>query len=232
MSQIINLFPLSIYKSKIEISKKDKEIMAKEVFEMEKNSKNPNYKKNNLSWTGDTQGYEYLNKNPKFKELFSKIKNEVIKYVKNFDIDTDQLDFYIQRSWATISRGPETIQSHIHGQSHITFAYYLKKEKKDSKITFYDSHKHNEFITGLFGSKTGGRNVIKKMNALNASAVNIEAEEDDIVIFPSKTFHGTGQTVNVSNNDRISIAADISIFAKDSTNLEQFITPINEWEKF
>ena len=44
MSQIINLFPLSIYKSKIEISKKDKEIMAKEVFEMEKNSKNPNYK--------------------------------------------------------------------------------------------------------------------------------------------------------------------------------------------
>ena len=36
-------------------------------------------------------------------------------------------------------------------------------EKKDSKITFYDSHKHNEFITGLFGSKTGGRNVIKKI---------------------------------------------------------------------
>ena len=92
MSQIINLFPLSIYKSKIEISKKDKEIMAKEVFEMEKNSKNLNYKKNNLSWTGDTQGYEYLNKNPKFKELFSKIKNEVIKYVKSFDIDS-QLDF-------------------------------------------------------------------------------------------------------------------------------------------
>ena len=147
-------------------------------------------------------------------------------------VDTEQLDFYFQRAWATISRGPETIQSHIHGQSHITFAYYLKKEKEDSKITFYDSHKHNEFITGLFGSHTGGRNVLKKMNPLNASAVNIDVEEGDIVIFPSKTFHGTSQNKNVSNQERISLAADVSLFAKDATNLEQFITPIKEWEKF
>ncbi len=232
MSQIINLFPLSIYKSKIQFSKADRDEMIQEILKMEKNSKNPSFKKNNLSWTGDTQGHEYLNKQPKFKELFSKIKSEVINYVKSFDIDTEQLDFYIQRSWATISRGPETIQSHIHGQSHITFSYYLKKEKDDSKITFYDTHKHNEFITGLFGSKTGGRNVLKKMNPLNASAINIDAEEGDIVIFPSKTFHGTGQNLKIDNKDRISVAADISIFAKDSTNLEQFITPIKEWEKF
>ena len=232
MSQLINLFPLSIYKSKIDCSAKSREEMAKEIFEMEKKSKNPEFKKKNLSWTGDTQGYEFLNKNPKFKELFTKIKNEIFNYVKNFDIDSEQLDFYIQRSWATISRGSETIQNHIHGQSHITFAYYLKKEKGDSKITFYDNHKHNEFITGLFGSKTGGRSVIKKMNALNASAVTVDAEEGDLVIFPSKTFHGTSQNLNINNKDRISIAADISIFAKDSTNLEQFITPIKEWEKF
>ena len=84
----------------------------------------------------------------------------------------------------------------------------------------------------MFGSKTGGRNVLKKMNPLNASAINIDAEEGDIVIFPSKTFHGTGQNLKIDNKDRISVAADISIFAKDSTNLEQFITPIKEWEKF
>ena len=70
------------------------------------------------------------------------------------------------------------------------------------------------------------------MNPLNASAVNIEANEGDLVIFPSKTFHGTSQNPNINNKDRISIAADVSIFAKDSTNLEQFITPIKEWEKF
>ena len=232
MSQIINLFPLSIYKSKIDCSTSSKDEMIKEIFDMEKKSKNPEFKKKNLSWTGDTQGYEYLNKNPKFKELFSKIKVEIINYVKNFDIDFEQLDFYIQRAWATISRGSESIQNHIHGQSHITFAYYLKKEEGDSKISFYDNHKHNEFITGLFGSKTGGRNVVKKMNPLNASVVNIDAKEGDLVIFPSKTFHGTSQNPSTNNKDRISIAADISIFAKDSTNLEQFITPINEWEKF
>ena len=37
---------------------------------------------------------------------------------------------------------------------------------------------------------------------------------------------------SIDNKDRISVAADISIFAKDSTILEQFITPIKEWEKF
>ena len=40
MSQIINLFPLSIYKSKIDCSTSSKDEMIKEIFDMEKKSKN------------------------------------------------------------------------------------------------------------------------------------------------------------------------------------------------
>lgn len=55
-------------------------------------------------------------------------------------------------------------------------------------------------------------------------------EEDDIIIFPSKTLHGTQK--NANNNERISISADISIFAKESKNLEHLTPPFSEWIKF
>ena len=51
------------------------------------------------------------------------------KYTKLLGINNDQIDFFYQRAWATISRNGEYIASHKHSQSHITFAYYLKKSK-------------------------------------------------------------------------------------------------------
>ena len=50
-----------------------------------------------------------------------------IDYLEHLAIDISQLDIFIQRSWATISFGTETIAKHKHMQSHISFAYYLKK---------------------------------------------------------------------------------------------------------
>ena len=60
--------------------------------------------------------------------------------------------------------------------------------------------------------------------------MNLDIEEDDIVIFPSKTMHGTES--NVNNDVRISLSADISIISKDSANLEHLITPVENWKKF
>ena len=42
--------------------------------------------------------------------------------------------------------------------------------------------------------------------------------------------HGTFK--NVQNNERISISADISLTAKDSSDLEQLMTPVSKWKKF
>ena len=41
---IINLFPLSIYKSKIDLTNDDKNLMIDEIRSMKKNSKNFSYK--------------------------------------------------------------------------------------------------------------------------------------------------------------------------------------------
>ena len=228
---IAHLFPLTIYKSKILISDDEKETLVKEVYEMEKKRANPEYKANNRAWTGDTQGHEYLYKNPKFSNLFKQIETHVKKYLGYLSLDANRLDLYFQRAWATISRNFENINFHNHAQSHISFAYYLKKNKSDAKILFSNESRQNEILGNLFSSQTlYEKKIIKKIDLVNSNQMNLDIEEDDIVIFPSKTMHGTES--NVNNDVRISLSADISIISKDSANLEHLITPVENWKKF
>jgi len=149
----------------------------------------------------------------------------------HFELDVSKLDFYFQRSWATLSNSKEHISPHDHSQSNLSFAYYLKKQPGESKLVLVDKSKHNEFIPQLFTSPSVNRNkIFKKRTLTNTPRINIEAEEDDIVIFPSKTLHGTEK--NINNNERISISADISVLAKESKNLEHLTPPFSEWKKF
>jgi len=137
-----NLFPLTIYKSKIELNMLEKESLENEIFLMEKNTKNQDYKTHNKAWTGDTQGFANLHHNKKFENLFNQIKVHIQNYLEKLHIDTKQTNIYYQRAWATISRGLENISPHIHAQSHVSFAYYLKKSSSESKILFLDQNKN------------------------------------------------------------------------------------------
>ena len=62
------------------------------------------------------------------------IKKKIQIYLDFLKIDKDQIETYIQRSWATISVGSEVISKHQHLQSHLSFSYYLKKSKEDSNF--------------------------------------------------------------------------------------------------
>ena len=225
---VFNLFPLALFRDKIEISESEREIMIKEILFQEKNSKNEIYKGKQPAWTGDTQGYEFLFKNKKFKKLFSLISESIKKYTAIIGLDNDKFDFYYQRSWATISRSNENIYAHKHHQSHITFAYYLKKSKDDGNINFHNESSHNEIVPQIFSQKS----VVGffKTNILNAQIATFSPEVDEILIFPSKTMHST--SFNKTSEERISVAADVTLVAKDSTNSESLLPPINQWDKF
>ena len=145
-------------------------------------------------------------------------------------LNDDKIEIYMTRSWATVSNGKEKILPHKHKQSHISFAYYLKKNLEDSNIMFHDEHLQNEIIPGLFTNRSiraGG--VLKEINLYNARSLDIKVEEDDIVVFPSKALHGTQS--NKSNMGRISISGDIVCVAKDSKLLENMMPPVNNWDK-
>jgi uncharacterized protein (TIGR02466 family) len=229
--QLINIFPLSIYRSKIDLPKDIKHVMLSEIKQMYENTIKRGIISEDSSWTGDTHGHEYLYENPKFDFFFHEVEKHIKKYIGLFELDLNQLDFYFQRAWATVSRGKQGINAHAHKQSHLSFAFYLKKEESDSSIYFVDTNGHNEFLQGLFSSPSiSKRGLFKKRDITNSSSININTNEDEIIIFPSKTMHGTFK--NVQNNERISISADISLTAKDSSDLEQLMTPVSKWKKF
>ena len=228
--KILNLFPLSLFQEKIVIDQEKKQEMINEIQSNVLESQNKELKVAEDSWTGDTQGFEYLYKNKKFELLFQQIKKNLIKYIKHLGVNEDKVDLYMTRSWATVSKGKERISQHKHKQSHISFAYYLKKEKDDANIVFFEEHFQNEFIPGLFTSPSlRNEKVIREINLFNAPKVDIKVEEDDIVIFPSKALHGTQH--NKSNKERISISGDIVCIAKDSKLIENMMPPLNNWDK-
>ena len=129
MHELIHLFPLTIYKNLVGLDLKERKKLIDLILEMEKKSlKNNLDKKEKQSWLGDINGYENLQLNSQFDQLFNLIVLNIKKYIDFLNVDINQLDIYIQRSWPTISRGGENIVPHSHHQSHISFAYYLKKK--------------------------------------------------------------------------------------------------------
>ena len=228
--KVHNFFPLSILQDQIKLTDEEKINLINDIRIMKSNSQNSDHKLNKASWTGDTQGHEYIYNNPKFSNLFEEIKKKIHIYLDFLKIDQDQIETYIQRSWATISVDSEVISKHQHLQSHLSFAYYLKKNKDDSNFIIYDDEKKNEFIPGLFGSRTlVQKKLIKQITLATATKISLDIEEDDIVIFPSKTPHSTDQIK--TNTERISISGDIVFLAKNTNSIEHLTPNFKNWKK-
>ena len=228
--KVNNFFPLSILQDQIFLGNEEKINLINDIREMKKNSKNKNYKLNQASWTGDTQGYEYIYNNPRFNNLFVEIKKKIEIYLDFLKVDREQIEIFIQRSWATISVGNEVISKHQHLQSHLSFSYYLKKSKNDSNFIIYDDEKKNEFIPGLYGSKTLiQKKLIKEITFPTATRVSLEVKEDDILIFPSKTPQSTDQIE--TNSERISISGDVIFLAKNTSLIEHLTPNFKNWKK-
>jgi ectoine hydroxylase-related dioxygenase (phytanoyl-CoA dioxygenase family) len=63
----------------------------------------------------------------------------------------------------------------------------------------------------------------------NSNHVDMDLNEGQVVIFPSKTLHQTIQSE--SDEDRISLVADIAIMLKDDSECEKFMPAFSLWKK-
>ena len=90
--------------------------------------------------------------------------------------------------------------------------------------------KKNEFIPGLFGSRTlVQKKLIKQISLATATKISLDIKEDDIVIFPSKTPHSTDQIK--TNTERISISGDVVFLAKNTNSIEHLTPNFKNWKK-
>ena len=226
--KVINLFPLTICESKIEIDESERDILILEVNKM-RNEEASN-KKSTYAWTGDNKGHEFLFSNNLFKNLANKISYAIIEYLKVLEINTDLLDIYYQRSWATFTENDQQINFHTHSQSNISFAYYLLKPENSGGIIFKSNELQNEIAKNIFTNSKLEKSLINKPNAYNSDKSVFDLDQDSIIIFPSKTPHAT--LPNKSGQVRISISGDVTIMLKDSSGFEHLMPNFSNWTKF
>ena len=226
--EVFDFFPLTIFKDKIKVPQKEKKEIIKFIFNSENESKNIPKRKGD-AWLGDTRGQEYLFKVPIMKNLAYLVSEKIKLYTEMLRLNNEKLHFYYQRSWATITKNKEHIRLHSHDQSNISFSYYLLKPKNSGNIRF-SSESQNEIAKGLFHKEKLDLGLLKEVTKRNTPNIDLNIEEDNIIIFPSKTKHST--TPNVTNNPRISISGDITIMLKDSSGHERLMPHFNNWQQF
>ena len=224
-----DLFPLSVFQDKILLSQDEKKGIIDYIFKIENETSNAEKVSKDDAWLGDRKGHEFLLKNSKFQKLEQLISEKIKLYIEMLDIESNKLDFFYQRSWATITRKAERIKPHAHVQSNISFAYYLHKPKNSGDLRF-NTDPQNEIATGLFSGENVGLGLLKKVSLRNTSNADVNIQEDDIIIFPSKTRHST--IPNQTEKPRISISGDVIIMLKDSFGYEKLMPHYNNWQPF
>ena len=227
-SEVFDFFPLTIFKDKIIISQKEKNKIINFIFNSENEGKKIQKRKGD-AWLGDTRGQEYLFKVPIMKNLSNLISEKIKLYTAMLSLNNEKLYFYYQRTWATITKNKEQIRPHSHDQSNISFAYYLLKPKDSGNIRF-SSESQNEIAKGLFHKEKLDLGLLKEVTKRNTPNIDLNIEDDNIIIFPSKTKHST--TPNITQNPRISISGDVTIMLKDSSGHERLMPHFNNWQQF
>lgn len=229
MGRFVNVFALSIFRDKLGIDADYRAELVQAILEMERAAA-PQHKSATSAWLGDTRGFEFLFQRPEFARLYREIADKVRAYTDALGLDNDLIEFFFQRSWATISRRGERISEHAHEQSNITFAYYLAKPANSGGVSFATYDHPNELARGLFSPKKAELGLIKTPSMHTWNTVQIEPEDDEIVIFPSKTLHATAP--NATDQPRISISADISMLLRDSLGHETMMPHFSQWRSF
>ena len=224
-NQSYQFMPFSVFKDIIDMNNSEKSIMIERILNIKNSNKN-----DNSAWTSDLNGEQFLLRNKFFRKLYKEIGTKVKEYASTLNINIEMIDFYMQRSWATVCNKNEYLNPHKHWQSNISFAYYLKKPLNSGNIVFSFNENPNEIANKLFSYDKLKKGLLHDINNLNQTVFEIDAMEDEIVIFPSKTAHSTMR--NLSNEERISISGDISIMLKNSNEFEHLLPNPNLWQRF
>lgn len=224
MADIVNAFPLSIYRNTLAI---DPQIKARLIgIALEMGSARPE-RTQGRSWTGDVHGYGFLHQDHRFAELFAEFPGHLRQYLNFLKIDPSKLRLYFTRSWATVSQGRENIAPHRHRLAHLSLVYYPKLPANGGGLSFIDEDAPNQFVPYLFREEMLQQRVIKEPGAFNTKIVTLQPKEDDVWIFPSNTMHATEP--NLSDEPRISVAADIVATVRDAEALEHMLPDLDRW---
>jgi len=199
-SEVLQLFPISVYKSKLEIDEDTKKFIYSQEYERMG------------SGNGDFTKNKYVLDTPECKNLKTQIEKHLNIFTNDYLTVKDNINFYMQNSWAVKHNKGDWGQQHCHANSLLSGVCYLKTNKNSGNIVF---HKPDGY-TNLFHTST--MILFNDYDNHNCESFDICPEEGDILIFPSHLMHSIKS--NNSDMDRYSLAFNFHIegelYSKDS----------------
>ena len=194
---VYELFPDPIFRYKLENYKQINKELLKYIFELQKKNKKGNIRSNRGGW--HSPNFDLVNPGPPINFI-----NNFKNFLKNIMEDEFGWEYVpnkqrIVAMWAIINKKNSYNVLHNHQNCYLSSAYYIKKPKNSGHITFFDP---KEVKTYRFPE-------VEKHTPYSAESVTIEAEEGDLLIFPSYLYHDVG--VNLSDEERIVVSFNIDI---------------------
>jgi hypothetical protein len=184
-----------------------------------------------------------LQKDVRYSEFFSFVTECAMEYVASLQVDPNQYDYNIVKSWFNITRSKNN-PKHSHKDAHLSFAYYISTPQELKKmICFFSQDKTNELYAGMF-------NNVSVFNLENASSWSLDANQGEIYIFPAKLEHAVIATMNDITNSgvmnasgvedaidditkfRVAIAGDIVLTHKEKALVSLGLQPVKNWKTF
>lgn len=226
MPEILNCFPLTVFKDRLGLDPAYRKRLGEFITQSYRDGAKVG-QSSRSAWTGDKNGWEFLHEELEFAPLFKAVNVALQAYLDMLSVNAGRVSLRYTRSWGTVSERGQSIRRHRHNQSHISVVYYPVKDENTGNLIFHMPDPLNELSPGLFEPHSLKQGLLKTSSPLNSEMVDLPVAEDDIVIFPSKTFHGTDP--NNTNGSRISIAVDVVMTLNDATGVEYLLPPVERW---
>ena len=158
----------------------------------------------------DPKGKKASNINGWHSENFNLKDEEVVFFINTISIkiqkamedmgwDLSKNKIEIPNIWSIINKRGSSNAMHIHSNSYLSAAYYVKAPEKCGDIVFYDPRQ----------SRLVRKPKISKLNNLNGEEVNIKPTDGLLVLFPSYLYHSVNE--NLSNEERIVISFNVDL---------------------
>lgn len=142
---------------------------------------------------------------PELERLEQKLMEQAHNCIRDFGYNESVCFPLMENLWININRKGNTNSVHIHDNSFVSGAYYVKARPDQGKIIFYKSYNQDYIISSLAP--------IVGHTPASASAIAFAPETSKLIMFPGWLPHGVER--NDTDEDRISISFNIKLIRTD-----------------
>jgi uncharacterized protein (TIGR02466 family) len=138
-------------------------------------------------------------------ELEKRIMDQAANCYRDYGYKENCCIIVMENMWININEKGCTNSVHIHDNSFISGAYYVKAKRGHGNLNFYKSYYQDYIISS--------QAAVDKYTPISASAITFEPSSGKLIMFPGFLPHGVER--NELDEDRISISFNIKLIRID-----------------